>query len=68
MRKSRPRPAATGAVIGRLSRLVLLIAAAALLGSMLQSTSAAAGGSSAKPTIVLVHGAWADGSSWNQVT
>lgn len=68
MRKSRPRPAATGAVTGRLSRLVLLIAAAALLGSMLQSTSAAAGGSSAKPTIVLVHGAWADGSSWNQVT
>ena len=35
---------------------------------LLQSASAAAGGSSAKPTIVLVHGAWADGSSWNQVT
>src|SRR5918995_1371329 len=68
MRKSRPRPAASGAATGRLSRLVLLIAAAALLGFMLQSTSAAAGGSSAKPTIVLVHGAWADGSSWNQVT
>jgi pimeloyl-ACP methyl ester carboxylesterase len=68
MRKSRPRPAASGAATGRLSRLVLLIAAAALLGFMLQSASAAAGGSSAKPTIVLVHGAWADGSSWNQVT
>ena len=23
---------------------------------------------SEKPTIVLVHGAWADGSSWNEVT
>src|SRR6266540_4270610 len=27
-----------------------------------------AGASRAKPTIVLVHGAWADGSSWNEVT
>ena len=68
MRMSGPRPAAAGAATGRLSRLVLVIAAAALLGFMLQSASAAAGGSSAKPTIVLVHGAWADGSSWNQVT
>jgi pimeloyl-ACP methyl ester carboxylesterase len=28
----------------------------------------AGGGNAAKPTIVLVHGAWADGSSWNGVT
>ena len=31
-------------------------------------TGAAADTSSAKPTIVLVHGAWADSGSWNAVT
>jgi pimeloyl-ACP methyl ester carboxylesterase len=31
-------------------------------------TSAAATASGAKPTIVLVHGAWADSGSWNKVT
>ena len=31
-------------------------------------TGAAAGTGSAKPTIVLVHGAWADSGSWNAVT
>jgi pimeloyl-ACP methyl ester carboxylesterase len=32
------------------------------------ATSAAAGTSGPKPTIVLVHGAWADSGSWNKVT
>ncbi|MFC4034493.1 alpha/beta fold hydrolase [Streptomyces polygonati] len=31
------------------------------------TASAAPSPSSAKPTVVLVHGAWADGSSWNSV-
>jgi pimeloyl-ACP methyl ester carboxylesterase len=53
-----------------LPRLALLLAAAALLALSLLPASADAGGSDSnpKPTIVLVHGAWADGSSWNQVT
>jgi pimeloyl-ACP methyl ester carboxylesterase len=46
-----------------------VLAVAALLAS---SSSAHAGAkgkeSAAKPTIVLVHGAWADGSSWSSVT
>lgn len=70
MRSSRS-PQVTLRAAGGLSRLVLLLAAAALLAFSLQSASAAAGdasASSAKPTIVLVHGAWADGASWNEVT
>jgi hypothetical protein len=43
-----------------------LIAAAALLMSSLLPLSADAGTSSGKPTVVLVHGAWADPSSWTQ--
>jgi pimeloyl-ACP methyl ester carboxylesterase len=55
-----------------------LIAAAAALaaGALALSVSTASGSSAAtashattvKPTIVLVHGAWADGSSWSAVT
>src|SRR6266545_4166391 len=55
----------------RLPRLALLIATSALLVFSLLPVSAdagSAGASRAKPTIVLVHGAWADGSSWNEVT
>jgi pimeloyl-ACP methyl ester carboxylesterase len=47
-----------------------LAAAAALAGSAsMASASPAAAASShgAKPTVVLVHGAWADSSSWNDV-
>ncbi|QWT21305.1 alpha/beta hydrolase [Bacillus sp. NP157] len=39
-----------------------LAASALVLGSVTVANAAAA-----KPTIVLVHGAWADGSSWNKV-
>jgi len=41
-----------------------MIAAGVIAGLSLSSVQAA---ESAKPTIVLVHGAWADGSSWNKV-
>ncbi len=66
-----PQVAVHAADRSRLPRLALLAAAAALLVFSLLPASAgagSAGASSAKPTIVLVHGAWADGSSWNQVT
>ena len=53
--------------------LLQLIVVATLMSLSLAATGAspaAAGGGypRAKPTIVLVHGAWADGSSWNGVT
>jgi pimeloyl-ACP methyl ester carboxylesterase len=60
-----PFPSAVGL---RLPQLVLLVAFAVLLAFSPQSSSAAADSSSPKPTIVLVHGAWADGSSWHPVT
>jgi pimeloyl-ACP methyl ester carboxylesterase len=52
------------------------IAAVLAVAALLTSSSSARAGSAqskkadapAKPTIVLVHGAWADGSSWNRVT
>ena len=56
---------------GRRPRLAPLLAAAVLVVFSLLSASAdasSAGAPSARPTIVLVHGAWADGSSWNPVT
>lgn len=49
--------------------LALLLTAAALaLASSNPLQSAAGGQRGAKPTIVLVHGSWADASSWNRVT
>jgi len=49
--------------------MILSIILAFITGSF-SSVSAMASkeGTSIKPTIVLVHGAWADGSSWNGVT
>src|SRR6185369_885909 len=43
---------------------VLLLAVSLVPGASASATTAHA----PKPTIVLVHGAWADGSSWNGVT
>jgi pimeloyl-ACP methyl ester carboxylesterase len=45
----------------------LLLAAAATLTAVvaLAATSAASAGAATRPTLVLVHGAWADGSSWD---
>jgi pimeloyl-ACP methyl ester carboxylesterase len=53
-------------VFGWTAGIAALVACAALFTG---SASAQAGGkaTSAKPTIVLVHGAWADGSSWGLV-
>ena len=56
--------------IGRLLRLIALIAAAiALVVTLTPAVSVGqpAQSAPAKPTIVLVHGAFADGSSWNDV-
>jgi pimeloyl-ACP methyl ester carboxylesterase len=61
----------------RTSKKTILAAAAALTAGLLAVSVSAASASSAhtvqptnsvKPTIVLVHGAWADGSSWAAVT
>jgi pimeloyl-ACP methyl ester carboxylesterase len=50
--------------------IAALVAFAALFASSSPSRAAVAHGKQAgsKPTIVLVHGAWADGSSWSSVT
>jgi pimeloyl-ACP methyl ester carboxylesterase len=45
--------------------VAVLLAASLLPGA---SANATAAHGAAKPTIVLLHGAWADGSSWNGVT
>ena len=69
------RPART-----RLLIMAVVVALAGLLATAAQASSAHAatvrtehaaavtGTGSAKPTIVLVHGAWADSGSWNAVT
>jgi pimeloyl-ACP methyl ester carboxylesterase len=52
-------------------RLTLMVTVAAVLALAAVPMSASAGdhhNSKPAPTIVLVHGAWADGSSWNAVT
>jgi len=41
---------------------------AALFAATLPASSATASAKQPKPTIVLVHGAWADGSGWDKVT
>ncbi len=43
------------------------IGALALSSTAATSVMAAEAAPAAKPTVVLVHGAWADGSSWNKV-
>jgi pimeloyl-ACP methyl ester carboxylesterase len=59
----RPSPRARARILARTALIV------ALLGG-LTATSAAASrpGSGPKPTVVLVHGAFADASGWNEVT
>ena len=58
-----------GSLINRTrARLLALLAIPVVLVSMTASLSAdAQGGRAPKPTIVLVHGAWADASSWQRV-
>jgi hypothetical protein len=47
--------------------LVAALALSLLFASPSVARSAHAHRAAAKPTIVLVHGAWADGSSWSRV-
>ncbi len=54
-------------MIRRVSSAALLLVVAAILEVGLLTTDAIATGGERKPTIVLVHGAWADGSSWSRV-
>ncbi|MEU7458294.1 alpha/beta fold hydrolase [Streptosporangium roseum] len=67
MNLNRTRPL----IIGRRSRLAAALAAAFVLAVFLTGTSAASGAAvehhTHKPTVVLVHGAFADSSSWNGV-
>ncbi|EXG82256.1 alpha/beta fold hydrolase [Cryptosporangium arvum] len=53
----------------RARRSIVAVAVAALLATAFASPAAAQSpGPKSKPTIVLVHGAWADGASWARVT
>lgn len=70
-RTSAPAPATAGSRSGR-RRRTLVASAVAMLGLVATTLALPAPAASAaphhagvKPTIVLVHGAWADGSSWN---
>ena len=47
------------------SFIALLICTAIVVGGLISSRPSAAEPNAVKPTIVLVHGAWADTSSWN---
>jgi len=47
------------------SFVALLICTAIIVGGLISSRPSAAEPDAVKPTIVLVHGAWADASSWN---
>ena len=52
-------------------RAIALAVILTLIAAVLPGQAASAGSTAAhhpKPTVVLVHGAWADGSSWNAVT
>lgn len=64
-----PLTTSTRAFRRRGHALAFLLAVAGLAIVSLSPVQSAAGGQrGAKPTIVLVHGSWADGSSWNRVT
>jgi pimeloyl-ACP methyl ester carboxylesterase len=54
--------------LGRRVRTALVVAALSAVAAVVPAGIAAGHDNSAKPTIVLVHGAWADASSWAPVT
>jgi pimeloyl-ACP methyl ester carboxylesterase len=60
------RPTQISRLVAALGAL-LCLSALFLLTASTRATSASAAGA-AKPTVVLVHGAWADASGWSQVT
>ncbi|HEV7851360.1 MAG TPA: alpha/beta hydrolase [Mycobacterium sp.] len=51
--------------VGRACYVAVLVCTAVVMWSFMYPTSATAEPRGEKPTIVLVHGAWADTSSWN---
>ncbi len=51
--------------VRRVSSLFALVCSAAVVWSLITPGTSAAEPSAEKPTIVLVHGAWADASSWD---
>jgi pimeloyl-ACP methyl ester carboxylesterase len=51
--------------LGRAARSFALVCSAAIAWSLFTAGTAVAAPDGGKPTIVLVHGAWADASSWN---
>ena len=53
------------ASLSRARRAAALALTAMLAGALMAATPAAAQPSAVRPTIVLVHGAWADTSSWD---
>jgi len=50
---------------GRTARFFALLCSAAVVWSLITPATSAAAPDAVEPTIVLVHGAWADASSWN---
>jgi pimeloyl-ACP methyl ester carboxylesterase len=71
IRQPKLRWIVTAALLASLAGLVLSqVAAADAAGSATAGAATARGGTShggSKPTVVLVHGAWADSGSWDQV-
>src|SRR3954454_8890428 len=55
----------TSRYAGRTARFFALLCRAAIVWSLITPATSAAAPDGVKPTIVLVHGAWADASSWN---
>lgn len=56
----------TGKYIPAISAIILLLSIA-LMSAQAQPTNVSKGSALSNPNIVLVHGAWADGSSWSRV-
>ena len=55
----------TGNIRRRYDLVALLVCTAVVVWGLVSSSPSAAEPSAEKPTIVLVHGAWADNSSWD---
>jgi pimeloyl-ACP methyl ester carboxylesterase len=62
------RPSIKHARLWGLLPAIVVVIGIALLGGQLALAEAGRGPRSTRPTVVLVHGDWADGSSWNAVT
>ena len=67
MNWKRDAPRARRYLSQAIATLAVATCAVATTGNAADATRAGGPDASPKPTIVLVHGAWADGSSWNRV-